>query len=499
MKRNNPDFLINTIGMPEPHKAAFLTVAAQQRCVIIVRATGPTCHGPLSEGYDTKGYRIHGKSCDWGPMAGFVMRDPRLNKYGLGKAKFNRSKHKEALRDDHEGQGWLAATTPLKISLARVHWLTQRGLIKVTAGKTSEPLKYAEWMRDTNNGALAIRSDALKSVDKALQRYEQSSNVSNFEELKRAGDVLFATMGPRWSQDARNRKGSLNQLWSLIKENRDRNFALDRLDGTATHPSGISFRYSLIKEGNVYGVYFDKTRPDDAWEQEGVILKMDAATFPHGFQYEPMMAMTNPPGHRLRPGEHYLNAITGDYDLFAVWAFVKGDKKYDAGAYGDDHRPLGTVKGSVGQAERQNADRLERHFALKPPNAAAPRPRVEDNFVGTKLGNITPRIYMVCQMINSIVGRHVLWHSDEAARPYLDDMDLPVIAFTPAGNYIGIETVADMKQLIRVAEQAGIRVTLSNAWTQDPTAEVTKRLGADYARYVPADGERIIVPSWYND
>jgi hypothetical protein len=147
MKVNSQDFLINTIGMPMPHKAAFLTVAAQQKCVIMVRATGPTCHGPLSEGYDTKGYRIHGKSCDWGPMAGFVMRDPRLNKYGLGKAKFNRAKHKEALYDDHEGQGWKASTTPLKISLARIQWLAAKGLIKITAAKTSEPIKYAEWMR----------------------------------------------------------------------------------------------------------------------------------------------------------------------------------------------------------------------------------------------------------------------------------------------------------------------------------------------------------------
>ena len=101
--------------MPEAHKNAFLTVAKSERCVIIVRATGPTCHGLLEEGYDTKGYRIHGKSCDWGPMAGFVVRDPRLNKYGMGKEKFNRAKHTESIDLDAEGQGWKASTTPLII------------------------------------------------------------------------------------------------------------------------------------------------------------------------------------------------------------------------------------------------------------------------------------------------------------------------------------------------------------------------------------------------
>src|SRR5580693_9311219 len=97
MRFNDQGFLTGTIGMPVAHKQAFLDVAADQRCVIMVRATGPTCHGLLEEGYDTKGYRIHGKSCDWGPMAGFVMRDPRLNKYGRAKADFNRKKHEEAL------------------------------------------------------------------------------------------------------------------------------------------------------------------------------------------------------------------------------------------------------------------------------------------------------------------------------------------------------------------------------------------------------------------
>ncbi|MSO24253.1 MAG: hypothetical protein EXQ58_13645 [Acidobacteria bacterium] len=85
LKLNRPADLVNPIGMPNLHAAAFRDVAMLEKCVIIVRATGPTCPGLLEEGYDTKGYRIHGKSCDWGPMAGIVLRDPRLNKAGLGK------------------------------------------------------------------------------------------------------------------------------------------------------------------------------------------------------------------------------------------------------------------------------------------------------------------------------------------------------------------------------------------------------------------------------
>src|SRR5688500_11614827 len=264
MRYNDPGYLENTIGMPASHKQAFLNVARSQQCVIMVRATGPTCQGLLEEGCDTKGDRIHGKSCDGGPVAGFVMRDTRLNKYGAGKEKFNREKHREAIDLDAEGQGWNASTTALKISQDRISWLKNKGLMTVQA------------------------------------------------------------------------KG-------------------DRLDGYATHPTGVSFYYSLIKETpTLYGVYFDNTRLGQQFIQE----KGGAPVKPHpkyGRAYEPMLAMTNPQGYGQFAGEHYKNAITGDYDLFAIWPF-SGD--YNPNPYGDDHRPLGTVKGSVGAAERQHVEHL---------------------------------------------------------------------------------------------------------------------------------------------
>jgi hypothetical protein len=323
-------------------------------------------------------------------MAGFVMRDPRLNKYGMTKADFNRRKHHEALVADEENQGWLADTTPLKITVDRIAWL-----------------KKHEYITVAQHG--------------------------------------------------------------------------DRMDGVATHPTGISFRYSLIREqGDLYGVYFDNTDPNRRWVQEkgGTVVRYHRK---YGASYEPMLAMTNPPGHRQFHEEHYKNAITGDYDLFAIWPFAAG---YDPGAYGLDHRPLGTVRGSNSPQERANVDQLERNFTTQGQ--------------GTKLGNITPRIYLVCQLINSIVGRHVLWHSDEAARPFLDDVDLPVMAFAPSGAFLGVDTIDDFKLLIVACETEGIRVSLSNAWAQDPTQRHPDRLGAAYAGYVPSDGQRIIVPAWYN-
>jgi len=44
----------------------------------------------------------------------------------------------------------------------------------------------------------------------------------------------------------------------------------------------------------------------------------------------------------------------------------------------------------------------------------------------------------------------------------------------------------------------GIHVSLSDAWTLNPTKGKPNRLGAEYARFVPPNGQRIIVPDWYN-
>jgi hypothetical protein len=177
---NDPQFRRDVIGMPLGHATAFAAVAAAQRCLVSVRKTGPTCLQLLEQGYDTKGFRIHGKSCDWGPMAGFVMRDPRLNKSGLQTARYNALEHEESLTDRAKRAGWVASVTPLKIYEERRRWLLDRHLIHLV--------------------------------------------------------------------------GHGNDRW----------------EGNATHPTGIDFHYSLIRDRNlpgVWGVYLDRVKSGRAFQQ----------------------------------------------------------------------------------------------------------------------------------------------------------------------------------------------------------------------------------------
>jgi hypothetical protein len=67
-------------GMPASHGAVFQQVANQTQCVIASREVGRWATGLLLDSYATKGFHNKAKSCPWGPMAGFVMADPRFTK-----------------------------------------------------------------------------------------------------------------------------------------------------------------------------------------------------------------------------------------------------------------------------------------------------------------------------------------------------------------------------------------------------------------------------------
>lgn len=69
-------------GMPAEHARCFQWVADRTKCVISSRSVGRYATGLLLENYATKGFHNKAKSCDWGPMAGFVLADPTFTKRG---------------------------------------------------------------------------------------------------------------------------------------------------------------------------------------------------------------------------------------------------------------------------------------------------------------------------------------------------------------------------------------------------------------------------------
>ncbi|ARP82148.1 hypothetical protein CAL12_15895 [Bordetella genomosp. 8] len=112
-----------TAGFPAVHIEAFKEVSRANRMVISSRGLNPLCTDLLLEGYAAKGYHIKAKTCDWGPMAGFVPADHRFTKASQALDK-QRLAVADALRAG-------ARPTPLVISSARMETLRRLGKFTV--------------------------------------------------------------------------------------------------------------------------------------------------------------------------------------------------------------------------------------------------------------------------------------------------------------------------------------------------------------------------------
>ena len=77
-------------------------------------------------------------------------------------------------------------------------------------------MKHAQWLKMTDGGLLQTRSAALKAVDAALLRYEQSSNLHNWDDLQKAVIQYLGTKGANWKTDKRNRFGALTTLYEQV-------------------------------------------------------------------------------------------------------------------------------------------------------------------------------------------------------------------------------------------------------------------------------------------
>ncbi len=109
------------VGMPWEHAQIFMQIAKQERCIISSRQLGRVCMGLMSGGYDTKGFRMKSKSCDFGPMAGFICVDERLHKKGAGYNKKQKEDVDHALHGDKWDRTgrWRASTEQICLTQAR--------------------------------------------------------------------------------------------------------------------------------------------------------------------------------------------------------------------------------------------------------------------------------------------------------------------------------------------------------------------------------------------
>ena len=116
---------INQTGIPNAFAIQFQRIADSQNAIIMSRACGMYATDLIEEGYASKGFHIKAKSCNWGPMAGFVNVDPFFSKAGIKSDKGLKGQKKAIDSALIYGSGSIGLT----ISNERLKWLITKELI----------------------------------------------------------------------------------------------------------------------------------------------------------------------------------------------------------------------------------------------------------------------------------------------------------------------------------------------------------------------------------
>ena len=403
------------VGYPAAHGEIFQQVADQLDTVILGRAVGSACTGLIEEGYALKGFRIDTKSCDWGPMRGFVCADPRLNKEGLAKEAFNReytghamSGHVNAEHTGYESMRghlvaeWTAGHMPLIISALRVR--------ELTASRHINP-------QTTETGHLI-------------------------------GESGHAGVRLRW------RLVPIGQI----------------LPGSARGASGNvvvagAFSKASNNAGDHYVLCVNSFAGKPWQEYVGSITPIFVVVGPHKF--EVVQGLTNPGTESLG----FKACVTGDYDLFGVWP-----KRTQVGRSarpslhelqrGPIHRPNIPVH-------------LPRVPHVSPDSRPLDRPGGKEHFqLGNISGRVNLvkvllNTYLQSSTGGKFAGGQCVHHSDEVGNPNPAlqktlDQSMPVIAFVPSTVILrgafAVDQVSDFYTFAVRCYQVGFHCELRRNW-----------------------------------
>ena len=150
---------------------SFLKTAKQTATVVSSRLPGKVGIDLIEHAYDLKGFQIKAKSCNWGPMGGFICKLPPFNKYGSGKMDFNASyilQYLDSL-DKFSGQKGQLATIEAKLTTARTYLATLQAADIDAPGKmpgvcAQLTINFTNDVNDTSQVAVATFITAINTI-----------------------------------------------------------------------------------------------------------------------------------------------------------------------------------------------------------------------------------------------------------------------------------------------------------------------------------------------
>ncbi|WP_413167904.1 anthrax toxin-like adenylyl cyclase domain-containing protein [Capilliphycus salinus ALCB114379] len=419
-----PDPKLVEEGFPKKVSEAFQKAADQLNCVIWSRVPGKACTTLIDEGYNLKPFYVHGKSCNWGPMAGFVCQLPVLNKAGTSKMAYNLKQHINSLewlekiqkREKEQDKVADSLFLPLLISDKRKQELITDGFLPNH--------KIID-----NNLICGIAQDKDKTV--AVEYLmKKRTNGSNLWDIYHRNIYI------------KDEKKSI----SYLQENGNQ-FSIDREDANQRNVEILASYNKVIKESIIpANIEANKiTQINQELHRELQRLGIIPATNKPLDNFYAVNGIQSPYLAYRDEKNLYKNAVSGDYDLFAVWPFTP-NASFEM-----------TTRISEIESEQSESDQSQNLFISVETKKNAVEITKSRNvfieFIGTyqeldgkedpEIGNINDLVFFTAQTLNSLVQAtyksapdqgqfpNRAFHSDEGGRPGVNDIDYPIAFFMP--------------------------------------------------------------------
>ena len=498
LTKNVKDIWDLLVTIPDLKKDGFgsdvvtaFTVAAQSlQSIISSRTPGGAALTLIEEMYDLKGFFIKSKSCDWGPMAGFVCMLPCFNKAGVAKYVYNTNymqAYLDTLRIDGPKNGYNAEPfLPLRISNNRVDELQ----------KVDPRLIVVALDKDRKVG-FAFDKDKTVVMSFLLMRVmttftDKDGQRTTLPDVVNAWDVLCGSVCI--NQEIRQ-PGSDKQhpgpLYPSIQQKLSNNCW--RVDTTVwpfkvqepKEAAQIAFERLVGKSDPMTPE--DKNALASALATEWPKFKQSAGitwlpdTYDTSKPFVPVFGVGNPFAHITKDNTRdWRDTVTGDYDLFAVWP----------------RKPADTIRQppTITDMMRVSEQPLPaKGWALLDPVAGKPltrRPRFNSNLLiefvpddlreDPALGNISFAVASAAMLFNSAVygalmakltegekpfypDKNKAFHSDEGGRPFITEIEFPSVFFHPDMTISKVRNEKEFQILISFAMQNSI-VPIQAVW-----------------------------------
>ena len=493
----NVEAQLKAEGFPSYISYSFLETAKATNSIVLSRLPGAVGSDLISKGYDLKGFHIKAKSCNWGPMQGFICQLPLFNKSGISRVGYNAKEITHYLVHLKHFSGskqkiWEAQET-MKMNIEDIPALTP---------PTEKAALIDRYKKECDRIILGILK-AERAKEETTGEWSGENGITTdypFIPLKREFDV--ANLNATTMRGYKHAVKINETTWYGVAEN-----VTDEITPENNNPSVIT-EFLLVKqpEGELWQIYHGRvkyksgegvTDPfDTVFNGATLTTKVDkdllrdyAETLATVFAFDDeetvsfsgdadlekmkypatgtaifgkpaapakfyrVRGFVNPFPPFSEKKDYHRNAVSGDYDLFAIWPSSEKvgynelirQSEYVSGRANRMGGKIFTT--AVGNSNNFAIEFVPGFTELNPDPAKKTKPY---NVLkeSAEFGNMNSQCHLVSGLLNSFAATFITdplipekdriystankgFHSDEGGRPGIMEIEFPIAVYMP--------------------------------------------------------------------